>query len=289
MRTALRRVALGVAALVVLALLVAAVGLTVGSRKLARTYAVTPAALTIPSDSASVAHGAYLVQTNGCQDCHGDNLAGKVFIDAPPFRVVATNLTPGAGGIGNDYTDADWDRTIRHGVRPDGRPVVIMPSAAFHALSDHDAASLIAYLKTIPPVDNELPSTEVRTLGRLLVGAGQLDPAFEVREVAARRDAPERGPRADYGAYIASVTCQYCHGADLRGGQPPEPGAPPAPDLAAAGHWPLAMFKEVLRTGRMPDGRELDPAMPISFTRQMTDADLEALHAHFATLIPPVD
>jgi cytochrome c553 len=284
MRKLLKYAGYTLGGLVVLLLLVAAGGYLLGGRKLGRTYAVQPAALALPSDSAALARGAYLVQTNGCRDCHGEDLAGQVMIDAPPFHVVTSNLTRGAGGIGDDYTDADWDRAIRHGVRPDGRPLIVMPSAAFHALSDRDAAALIAFLKTVPPVDNELPPTEVRTLGRLLVGLGQLDPAMEVRTTAARAHAPDPTPTAEYGAYLASVTCQYCHGADLRGGQPPEPGAPPAPDLATAGQWPLATFKQVLRTGRLPGGRELNPAMPISFTRQLTDDDLAALHAHFATL-----
>lgn len=272
----------------VVLLLVAGLTLYVlGGRRLGRTHEVQTASLRIPTDSASVARGAHLVAINGCRDCHGENLAGQVMIDAPPFRATAANLTRGRGGIGRAYEDDDWERTIRHGVRPDGRPVIIMPSAAYHALSDRDAADLIAYLKTLPPVDNELPPTEARALGRVLVGAGQLDPAFEVRTVASPASAPPPGPTAAYGAYLAGATCRYCHGEDLRGAQPPEPGTPFAPDLAAAGAWSLEAFKRTLRTGVAPDGRRLDRAMPISMTRHYTDDEVAALHAHFATLTGP--
>ena len=116
------------------------------------------------------------------------------------------------------------------------------------------------------------------------MAAGVIDPAMEVRLEPAPTQSPPPGATAAYGAYLAGVTCQYCHGADLRGGQPPEPGAPPAPDLAVAGRWPLDVFKQVLRTGRLPGGDSLDPVMPISMTAPMTDDDLAALHAHFGTL-----
>src|SRR5690606_32604677 len=98
-----------------------------------------------------------------------------------------------AGGVGGRYTATDFDRAIRHGLRPDGSPLLIMPSAAFHRLSDRDAADLIAYLQQVPPVDHELPATEVRTPGRLMA-AFLLDPAFEVRLERTRADHPPVGP-----------------------------------------------------------------------------------------------
>src|SRR5690606_29903099 len=105
---------------------------------------------------------------NGCTDCHGPDLSGGVMVDEPPFRVVASNLTSGRGGIGTSYSEIDLDRVIRHGVRPDGGPVLVMPSSGYNRLSDDDAARIIAYLRSLPPVDNELPRTQVRFLGRIL-------------------------------------------------------------------------------------------------------------------------
>jgi cytochrome c553 len=281
MRKALKWTGIVLGSVVLLLLLAGAVMYVVGGSKLGRTYdEVQTASLTIPTDSASIARGAHLAVTNGCNDCHTANFAGQVMVDAPPFRVVASNLTRGAGGVGGQYSAEDFDRAIRHGVKPDGRPVFIMPSAAFHRLSDDDAAALIAYLQRLPPVDNELPATEVRAPGRIMAAA-LIDPAFEVRLERARATRPAAGPTAEYGAYLASVTCAYCHGDDLQGAQPPNPESPPAPTLAAAARWSLGEFARTLRTGTTPGGRQLDPEfMPISFTRAYDDSEIAALHAH---------
>lgn len=283
MKKVLKWAAIVIGAVVVLLLLTGGVLYWIGGQKVDERFEVQTAALEIPSDSAAIAHGEYVARAQGCQDCHGEDYSGQVFADAPPFRVVASNLTAGAGGIGDDYSDEDWDRTIRHGVRPDGRPVLIMPSAAFHNLSDYDTAALIAYLKTLPPVDNELPETEVRALGRAL-SAFALDPHMEVRTAAARADAPPRAPTAEYGEYLANITCWYCHGEDFRGAQPPIPESPFAPDLSVTGQWPFEMFDEVLRTGVRPDGSELSEAMPIALTKHLSDDDMRALHAFFASM-----
>src|SRR5690606_21794416 len=181
-----------------------------------------------------------------------------VFADAPPFRMVASNLTRGRGGVGAIYDAVDFDRAIRHGVRPDGTSLFLMPAAGYHGLSDDDAAHIIAYLMNIPPVDNELPEREIRPLGRILAVVN-LDPAMEVSLEPARATAPPPSASAEYGEYQVSVTCAHCHGADLRGAQPPNPDSPPAPDLAVAGQWDLATFQQTLRTGVRPDGSQMNP------------------------------
>jgi hypothetical protein len=77
------------------------------------------------------------------------------------------NLTTGAGGVGDTNTDEDWVRAIRHGVGHDGRGLALMPSAVFYYLSDEDLGALIAYLKSLPPVDNEMPGTDLGPVGRI--------------------------------------------------------------------------------------------------------------------------
>ncbi len=278
----------GLIVLAVLVTIAVAVAYVVGGSRLSQTFDVESVDLTpLPDDSATLAHGEHLVGIHGCADCHGEDLSGEVMVDAPPFRVVAANLTSGAGGIGDDYDAADFDRAIRHGVRPDGRPVIIMPSAAFHALSDEDAAAIIAYIKQVPPVNNELPPTEVRPLGRLM-SAFAFDPAMEVRQARPGPGSapPVRAATPEYGAYLASITCAYCHGQDLRGMQPPMPDAPFAPDLVArADEWSHDQFIETLRTGTTPDGRELDPEfMPYSLTARMDAIELDALYAYLEGL-----
>ncbi|HEX2094513.1 MAG TPA: c-type cytochrome [Longimicrobiaceae bacterium] len=285
MRKLLRWLGIGLGAVVGLVLLAAGILYFVGSARVNRTFTVRTAALRIPGDSATLARGAHLARTNGCNDCHTPDFRGQVMLDVPPFRAVAANLTRGRGGVGARYTDEDWDRAIRHGVKPDGRPVIVMPSAAFHRMSDEDAAALIAYLRTLPPVDHPLPQTEIHAMGRIV--AVFQDLTNEVRTGPARAGhTPPVGPTAEYGAYLASITCAYCHGEDLRGdASPPIPGSPPAPNLAGAGQWPLDGFRRALRTGVTPHGRRLDPEyMPWKITAAMTDVELEALHAHLRTL-----
>ncbi len=286
MNRPIRRISRLLGALVVLVLVGAGAAYALGSRAVGRTYAVRPAVLNLPSDSSSVARGAHIAVAYGCAECHGADFGGRVFVDAPPFRAVAANLTRGAGGIGARYSDADWERTIRHGVMPDGRGVVVMPASGYHHLADADAADLIAFLKRLPPVDRTLPPTEVRVLGRVLA-AGPLDVAAEVDTSAAHPGSVPAGPTAAHGAYIASIMCRHCHGADLHGAQPPDPDSPFAPDLAAAGAWTLPQFTQALRTGMRPAGPHIDPLfMPWKSTTRLTDEEIAALYAYVGTLPP---
>jgi mono/diheme cytochrome c family protein len=287
MRKAIKWAGIVLASLIVLLLVLGAMAFMIGSSKVNSTHDVETADLTIPTDSAATARGGHLADIFGCTICHGNDLGGSVIVDAPPFRITAANLTAGEGGIGLAYTAEDFDRAIRHGVKPDGRAVMIMPSSAFHDLSEEDIATLITYLQSVPPVDNVLPPTEIRAIGRIM-SALVIDPAIEVRSEPARSEpAPPVGATAEYGEYLASITCAHCHGDDHRGmTQPPDPDSPPSPDLAAAGRWSLDQFKHALRTGERPSSEPMDERyMPYGITAQMDDVELEALYAYLATLL----
>src|ERR1700704_706465 len=67
-------------------------------------------AIAIPSDITSIQRGQHLASAvAACVDCHGPNLAGKVFIDDPSLaRIVAPNLTGGRGGVGGTFSNADF-------------------------------------------------------------------------------------------------------------------------------------------------------------------------------------
>ncbi|MEZ4702973.1 MAG: cytochrome c [Rhodothermales bacterium] len=260
-----------------------------GKSKAMERFEVTGLLESAPSDSATLARGLHIAQTRVCHDCHGEALEGKVFADAPPFRMVAPNLTSGKGGVAASYRSiSDWDRSIRYGVRPNGTALLIMPARAFHHLSDTDAAALIAYVRSMPPVDNELPAREIRPLGNVLLGAGALDIAMEVRTQPARKAAPPEGATPEYGEYIIDSLCAYCHGDDLGGGPALEPGTPPPPSLAAASAWPLDQFATAIRTGIAPGGRQLNAQlMPTMAFSHFTDQEIEAVHRylqqHFGT------
>ena len=145
---------------------------SMSSRQLATRYQVTPAAVAIPGDSASIARGRHLATAIGkCVDCHGENLAGQVMAMGPLGTFVPPNLTRGRGGVG-DLSDEDLVRAIRHGVAPDGRGLVFMPSRAYAAMTAADLGALIAYVRSVPPVDNELPPASIGPISRCsLVGS----------------------------------------------------------------------------------------------------------------------
>lgn len=276
--------ALGVA--FVLLLVLAGSLYFLGSSKVDRAYQAQLATLVVPEDSATIVRGEHLSKIYGCTDCHGADLSGQTLVDDPPFRVTASNLTSGEGGIGSTFTHEDLDRAIRHGIRPNGRPLLIMPSSVYNNMADDDVAAIISYLRTVAPVDTQHPPTEVRALGKVMAAA-LINPSAEVRTSPARSGAaPAVAPTAEYGEYLTSIFCTHCHGGDLRGNpSPPDPASPPAPDLAASGRWSFDLFVETLRTGVSPSGHQMDPKiMPWTATAHMTDVELEALHTYLSTL-----
>ncbi len=275
-------IALGIVA--GLAVVTGTVLFLVGSSRVNRIYNVETAALQLVTDSAGIAHGEHLAKIYGCVDCHTPDFSGRVFADDPPFRIVASNLTRGAGGVGDLYTPELLDRAIRHGVGADGKALQVMPSAAFHDLGDEDAAHLISYLVQLPPVDNELPETEFRPLGRLL-SAFAYNAALEVDTSPARRESVPASATTEFGEYYAATICAYCHGEDLKGMQPHNPASPFAPDLTAVGRWSTDQFITTMRTGMSPGNRVLNPEfMPWTMTAHATDEELLGVHAYLATL-----
>ncbi len=266
-------------------ILIAAIALYVSATvRLNKHWDIQPEAVTIPTDAASVKHGQHLASLT-CVDCHGPDLSGKVFFSDPTLgSITSANLTPGKSGAGAVFTDADWVRAIRHGVDNKGRGLVAMPSMAFYHLSDADLGSLIAYLKTLPPVDKEKAGAALTPVSGVLVGAGVFGPIISaeiIPHTAARPAVPPAGQTAAYGSYlVAWLDCRTCHGAQLSGGTPPQPGSPPAPNLTPGGElgfWKEADFVKVLRTGVTPSGRTVNSAMPWKVYGNMTDEELGAI------------
>ena len=287
---------LGIALGSLLILIVIGVGVVyaLSSRALSKAYAVTPAPLGIPTDSVSIARGRHLaIAVNQCVNCHGDNLAGKVFVDNPAMgRIYSANLTRGKGGIGGEYSDLDYVRSIRHGIGRDGKPLLAMPVDAFFYLSDADLASVIAYLKTIPAVDAVVPEKKVGPLARALyLGTDfPLIPAETLPHDQSRPAEVPRGVTREYGDYLAKVGgCKSCHLPDLNGGVPME-GSVFSANLTPTGigKWTEADFFKAIRSGIRPDGRVLSAVMPWPYMRLMTDDELRALWLYLRSL-PPKD
>lgn len=251
----------------------------------------------IPKDSASIARGRHLSRAiSKCVDCHGDDLGGQVVFDALPMaRVVAPNLTTGRGGIAGSRTDDDYLRAIRHGIGVGGRPLVLMPARNYWHMGDADVGSLVAYLRTLPPVDRDLPPTQFGLIGRVLLLKGDLDGMFEARQIdhLARRSAPPAADTtADYGRYLAEIGgCTGCHGPTLSGGAIPgmPPEAKPAANITpeGIGGWTEQDFFKAVREGVRPNGTALDSTqMPVRLTREMTDLETKAIYLYLRT-VPP--
>lgn len=262
-----------------------------------KKYSPPNEALTIPTDSAALARGTHLATViSKCVECHDADLGGKVFIDDPAFaRIVATNLTKGKGGLGNVYTDAQLGVAIRHGIKIDSTTALLMPSDEFQVLSDEDVGSIIAYIRSKPPVDRELPKTELHPVGKALAATGKL-PIFQAELVDVARPhlaTVVRDTSVEYGKYLANAGgCTGCHGRTLSGGKIPgtPPEWPPASNLTPSG---IGKYSDeavlgILRTGKRPDGTAVSDVMPWRYTTKMTDDELRTT-IKFLRTVPAKD
>ncbi len=285
----------------VLGFLVAVLAIAIGAvyvmsgQRFGQRFDVTPAAVAVPTDDAGRAEGLRLYFTRGCADCHDVDLGGKTVIDDFMVgRIAGTNLTSGTGGIGT-RADLDLVRAIRHGVAPDGRPLLFMPAHEFNPLSDLEVGAMIAAIRAAPPVDRASVTTTSGPLMRLLFLLGEV-PAVVSAELidhkAPRPPPPVVGPTAAYGAYLANL-CMGCHGNGLSGGA--IPGAPPDWPVATnittdpatgLGGWTAEDFARAIRTGTRKDGTAIDPVMPWRNFSKMTDDEITALWLHLRT-VPP--
>jgi cytochrome c553 len=262
------------------------------SSRLSQKYQIEPSAIALPSDSASIAAGSHWAI--GCRECHGNDLEGKFFFEAPGMATMyAPNITAGKGGKTGNYTELDWIRAIRHGVRPDGTPLFVMPSKDYHHMSLEDLGELIAYLKTIPAVDNEVPDPKYEFMGKVMLGAGMFGPevisAEVVDHMAGYEEAPLPGPTQSYGDYLVKVTgCRTCHGKELNGFKDGDPNSPVAPNITPGGNlanWPVEAFMKTLRTGVTPEGKTLDAKfMPFLAYGNLYDDEIAAIYLYLKSL-----
>ena len=227
----------------------------------------------------------------------GMEFAGRSWVpDGTPF-VTAPNLTPDPEtGVGT-WSDDQLARAIREGISHDGRTLFpIMPYQAFRNMSDEDLASIIVFLRSLPPVRNPLPKTAIPfPLNRLINSA----PQPVEGPVAPDMSTPEK--RGEYIARLA--VCADCHstrdiegngrpGMALAGGTPLPFGdrrviysANITPAVNGIPYYTEDLFIETMRTGRVR-ARPLDDMMPTAFFGKMTDQDLKDLFAYLKTLTP---
>jgi mono/diheme cytochrome c family protein len=275
---------------VILLIIIAAAAIYVRSELLVNaTYHAPDVSIAIPTDAASMERGHHMATVIAdCTGCHGANFGGGIVIDDPALgRIVAPNLTSGKNGLGATLSTADIARVVRYGVKPDGHSVLLMPADDYTHLTDADLGAVLAYVKSLPPVDSSLPGISLGPLGRVLLVAGQLPIviAEKIDQNAPHTPSITPAVNAEYGKYLVSVDCQGCHGPGLSGGHVPgtPPSFPNAANLTASGEvgsWSEADFAKAIQTGVTPSGKQLNEFMPYKTLVNLTADEVQALWAY---------
>ncbi len=305
---------LGLVVAAVVLVLAAGITLTIGWHPLIGPRARPVTARKFKSTPQRLARGEYLVRNvTDCMGCHSEH--DWTAHDAPilpktlgagqdmsvlkglPGKVYAPNITPDTETGAGSWSDDQLARAIREGVGHDGRALFpFMPYLGFRHMSDEDLASVIVYLRSLPPVHKQRPTTEL-----------VFPVSYLIRNVPEPLDAPVPEPDvstpAKRGEYLVTIAgCADCHTPQDAHGQPlPGMGfaggfvldgpwgrvesANITPDPSGISYYNQAMFTQAIRTGFV-GARKLNQIMPWHTYRGMTDEDLLAMFAYLKTLTP---
>jgi mono/diheme cytochrome c family protein len=258
----------------------------------------------------AVTRGEYLVHAGGCFSCHtvagGEKLAGGRALATPFGTFYSPNITPDPQtGIGR-WTDAQFLRALREGVRPDGANYFpVFPYPSFTGITDRDALAIKAYLFSLPSVHRENRPHDVpfpfswrflQTGWKLLFFTpGPVQPA------------PDRSVAYNRGAYLVTALahCGECHtprnflGAAQSGqrlaGTLDGPDGQLVPNITpdpgtGIGKWEKEDVVELLRTGTTPEQSKVKGAMRETIDdglKYLSDSDLEAI-ADYLFAQPPI-
>lgn len=265
----------GVAAvLVAIPILAVAYIYLASERMLDRKYPMPPSSIRASSGAAAIARGDRLAHAFGCTDCHRPNLEGA-FI--PDFGVWSLNLTQ----LATTFSDQDFDRAVRHGLRPDGTSVAeYMPSDAFQYMSDADLADILGFIRAHAPhgAARAVPSYGLAQRYALLTGKGKTGQMW----FSLQKPALDLGPKYERGRRIAMTACGECHTTSLEGASPPQPGLPPNLSIVAA--YDRGAFLHFMHTGKAAGNRELPMMSAVARVRigHLSDPDLDALYDYLA-------
>ena len=263
---------------------------------------------TVPASGETLLErGAYLTRSiAACGNCHtpqtpqgpddSREMAGGNPIEEEPFDAYPSNITPDPEtGIGT-WSDAEIVTAIREGRRPDGSILgPPMPFGLYRGLSDRDVNAIVAYLRVVKPVRNQVP----KSVYRMPLPPAWGPPVGNVAEVP-------RDDKVRYGAYIAGPLghCIECH-TPFEGGRPDfenQLGAGGFPfhgpwgvsvsanltphKVSGLGKWSDADIKRAIRRGIRIDGSRLLPPMAFAYYRNINESDLDALIAYLRSLEP---
>ncbi|OGO32100.1 MAG: hypothetical protein A2Z16_01415 [Chloroflexi bacterium RBG_16_54_18] len=285
MRSILKWIGIVLAVLVGIIILVATwVFLTTESR-ITRIHEVESTSFKVPKKPDLEGRNYPLVVAEMCKECHGPDFAGQIMEDDPLIgRLVSSNLTTGDGGIGSVYNDAGWYAAVRHGIRPDGKSLLAMPSRELNILSDEDLGIVVSLIKNSPPINKTLPRSQLGLMGRVILLQGiPILSAEQVEGSPTPPTPPEPGETVEYGQYLAAL-CAICHGEGLAGVDEPGGGTNLTPG-GKLGTWMEADFIKALRMGVEPDGKMIDQEMmPTRIFGKLNESELKALWIYLQTL-----
>ena len=269
-----------------------------------RPFEATPARLE---------RGRYLVENVAdCFGCHADvdwkntglplpgtkGGGGLVPDEQIPFKVYAPNISPDPETGAGTWTDEQFERVLRQGIGHDDRPLFpFMPYLFFRNLTNEDLASIIVYIRSIPPVRNQVPRTE---------WPEELKPIYKpLPPLTAPVPQPDFSNPVKRGEYLVTIAaCAFCHtpfdenliplpGMDFAGGAPLHgpwgrvASANITPAVSGIPYYDESFFINTIRTGKVSgdrDARDLNHIMPWKHFRHMTDDDLKAIYAYLRTL-----
>jgi mono/diheme cytochrome c family protein len=265
---------------------------------------------------ARMARGEYLVEAGAhCFHCHSDHDMSNP--EAPVIQakkgagwelpipelgtITAPNITPDKDtGIGS-WSDDEIARAVQEGIDKDGKALFpVMPYDSFRNLDEEDLASIIVYLRSIPPVRNTVPQRKLIFPLNFIVNTIP-KPLTAHAAPAPRTTAVARGE------YLVKAVagCDTCH-------TPTDAQGLPLPGLAYSGgavfhdpsqhgkeifsanitkdpsgleHYDEAMFLETIRAGQMR-GRTLSHIMPFEMFKRLTDDDLKDIWAFLREQTP---
>jgi mono/diheme cytochrome c family protein len=259
-----------------------------------------------------VERGRYLARAGNCVSCHtapdGPAFAGGLAFETPFGKLYSTNITPDPEtGIGK-WTEEQFARAVREGVRPDGAHLYpAFPYTAYTKLSDEDVSALFAYLKIVKPVNFTPPENDMSFPANQRWALGIWKALFfdEGRFEADSKQTPEW----NRGAYLVEGLghCSACHsprnfiGAEkssmaMTGGEYTDKvptgeirmwSAPNLTDVPnGLGSWPAEEVASYLKTGRNAFSETHGPMNEVilNSTRHLSDDDVKAMAVYLKSL-----
>jgi len=265
--------AVAATSLAVLAVVAVAYVYLTSQQIIGRHYPLPPSHIHASTEPKVIALGQHLVRPYGCSDCHRPNLQGTYIAD---FGMSSRNLTR----LATTFSDADFDRAIRRGLRPDGTSAAeTMPSDAFQYMPDSDATAIVSYIRSLKPagVDIPEPSYSLKDRWGFLRGMKKTTQGW----FPLQKPALDLGPRYARARVMAMTACGECHGTSLEG----QGGAPHTPpNLTIVASYDRSDFRKFMRTGKAAGNRELPMMSAVARVRisRLTDAELNALYDYLS-------